>query len=203
MGPSYKTNDQISTNLQLICAPSSIKQPPRDQKWLPWALGHDGEFLVLTPCKNSQPTPPCWRNLGSTWRCSAGGNTTPETERELGKSIPASSSRGRSALPLCSTRERAENHQRAGSNFTWIRMFYFSPASDEFDLTFYADKPWFETALSGEQVPLQRHSCCMTDATVLSQHCFQCLQQLHSIPLPDIKCTLILINGKKINLWGK
>lgn len=205
-----KANYQISTTLELICTPTSVKQSLGDQEWLSWALGHDGEPLVLTLRTNSQPSPPCswqtWdggaqRGFGEHLGMLSWRKHNPFTEREVGKSIRTPTSRGITALPFCSTRTGWKPSE-SGSNFTWIRMICFSPACDEFDLTLYADKSDLKQLYLESRFHC-RHSCCMTDATVLSQHCFQCLQQLHSIPLPDIKGTFILINGKKINLWGK
>lgn len=214
MEPYYKANYQISTNPKLICAPTSTKQPLRDQEWPSWAQGHHGEFLVQPSAQIAVPALPAdgkaelveprgalgspWSCSGSTWSCR---KHNPSPEREPGRSSRTSSSRGISALPFCSTRESWEPSE-SSSSFTWIRMFCFSPASDEFELTFYADRPDLKQLYLESRFHC-RHSCCMTDATVVSQLCFQCLQQLHPIPLPDIKCTFILINGKKINLWGK
>lgn len=190
-----------------------MKQPQRDQQWPCWALGHDGEFPVLPLCTNFQASPPCcWqsraggaqRALGSPeglWGAPGDAQleqTQPQARKgDLGRAsqLPAAGE-----FQPC-TRESWKPPER-GSNFTCIRMFYFSPASDEFELAVCADNPDLKQLYLESRFHC-RHSCCMTDATVLSQHCFQCLQQLHSIPLPDTKCTFILINGKKINLWGK
>lgn len=70
-------------------------------------------------------------------------------------------------LLFYSTRERFENHWRLGWISPRITTFYFSTVCDEFDLAFYADnfdlkQLYLETRL------YCKHSCCMTDATVLT-----------------------------------
>lgn len=75
-------------------------------------------------------------------------------------------------------------------------MFYFSTVYDEFDPTSYADNFDLKQLYLESRLHC-KHSCCVTDATVLTYHCFQLLHHGDYITFLEIKCTFILINGKK------
>lgn len=203
LSDSHKTSAHLCTNLYQTATEGSgvaILSTGR------WQRIPSSDPLHKSPAHPSLLVAnPSWWGPGGLWGAPGAAQLEEKQSQRLkgnlgrASQLPAAGEgqRCHSAAP-----ERAQSHQRAAPISPGSECFLFLLPLMNLIWHFMLIKPDLKQLYLESRFHC-RHSCCMTDATVLSQHCFQCLQQLHSIPLPDIKCTLILINGKKINLWGK